>query len=174
MTTPPLSRKRRLWRGLVRFCMGLAILLLILRVSLPLWLPTVLDRVGASLGLQIRYGELDLRLFAGDLELRDLVVTTLPTADAAPSDSEPRALARVDYLAADLVMLDLFDGNVRVRQVSVGRADVVLERTADGAWNLPAMPSDPEAPKDEPEADPAGPADFRLPLWIDRVDVAAL
>ena len=174
MTTPPLSRKRRLWRGLVRFCMGLAILLLILRVSLPLWLPTVLDRVGASLGLQIRYGELDLRLFAGDLELRDLVVTTLPTADAAPSDSEPRALARVDYLAADLGMLDLFDGNVRVRQVSVGRADVVLERTADGAWNLPAMPSDPEAPKDEPEADPAGPADFRLPLWIDRVDVAAL
>lgn len=174
MTPPTLSRKRRLWRGLVRLCVGFAILLLIVRVSLPLWLPTVLDRVGASLGLEIRYGELDLRLFAGDLEVRDLVVTTLPPEGASTSESEPRTLARVDFLAADLGVLDLFDGNVRVRQVSVGRADVVLERTADGAWNLPTLPSDPDAPEDEPEEDPVGPADFRLPLWIDRVDVAAL
>lgn len=158
---------RRLVRFGVRATVVVLVVLLAVRLTLPLWLPGVVERATAGSDLDVQWGELDLRLLAGDIELRDVVVTTLDHTQG----SEP--LATVDYLAADLAMRDLLTGHVRLRRVSVGRAEVHLERDANGAWNLPnPAPSEEE---DEEEADePAGPADFGLPLELDRLDVAAL
>lgn len=157
---------RRVVRVAVRLLVVLVVLLCVVRLSHPLWLPGVVQRAGASAGLDIRYGELDLRLFAGDVELRDLVV------GVKAEDDTTRALADVDYLAVDVGMRALLAGELRLRRVSVGRAELHLERNAQGEWNLPAGGDD---EPDEPDADePSGPADFRLPLVIDRFDLAAL
>ena len=158
---------RRMVRFGVRAALLALVLLLALRATLHLWLPGVVERATAGADLDVRWGELDLRLLAGDIELRDLVVTTLDHAEG----SEP--LATVDYLAADLAMRDLLTGNLRLRRVSVGRAEVHLERAATGAWNLPAPAPAEEAEAEEEEA-PTGPTDFGLPLELDRLDVAAL
>ena len=172
---------RRLLTLLLRVLLVLVALLLVARMTHPLWLPSVVARAGAAAGLDVRYGDLDLRILAGDVELRDLTVrAATPEADGADLGDavpvQPRQLLEVDYLAADLSMRDLLTGGLRLRRVSVGRAEVTLERDTDGSWNLGDLAADDgdDGVDEGTDAAPDGPVDFRLPVALDRLDLAAL
>lgn len=160
--TPPRSRR---WR---RWLLWSVVLLLLLRLLIWLALPPVLTRVLAGAGFAARWERLDLSLLGGAVELWHLQL-------AAPDGAEPDV--RVEYIAADLDVLALLTGTLRVRRAEVDGADITLRRGADGVLHLcgqplagdPAGPPAPPPPEPTPARSPAdapAPWDFSPPLQV--------
>ncbi len=164
-TTAPAAtpRRRRRWRRLLWWLLGLLVLL---RLTIWVALPMVLDKVLRDLGFAARWERLDVSLLGGAVELWQLRLAE-PGADGAPG-TEHLAL---EYLVADLDVLALLQGQVRVRRAEVDGLRATLREDADGVLHLGplALGGGEPAPVAEPEpaaADPDRPLDLTPPLHV--------
>ncbi len=163
------SKLRRLWRWTWRGAFVLFALLVLARVTHPLWLPSVLDRVVADRGLELEYRDLDLSVLGGRVEL-----THLRLAPRGSSEGEAAPpLVLIHHADLDLNVLALLTGDIVVRRAVVDGLDVELELDSAGKWNFERYlaPTEGESPDQEAiaEAEPAtdGPLDFRLPFVVE-------
>ncbi len=164
------ARPRR-WR---KWCKRIAILAVVLiivgRLSLALWLPSVLASSVAGLGLDATYEDFDLSMLGGDVELRHVDVR-----DSARPDAEP--LAHIEYARLDIDISALWLFDLRVHRVEVDGLDVHLERAADGKWILPSPEaSETEGAPEEVEVEPEDaaepqPWDLSSPVQLDAVRI---
>ncbi|MCK4708249.1 MAG: hypothetical protein KAU21_06505, partial [Gammaproteobacteria bacterium] len=101
----------------------IALILLIIPVIIQFSIPYLLKQQGADTA-QIE--DINLNLFAGTFELKQLIMTT--------RDSEP---ARINHIAADLQMLDLFSSQVIVNELLINglKADVRRDNNGDISIN---------------------------------------
>jgi len=141
-------------------------------------LPSLLDRVGKGLGLEITFARLDLSLIGGTLELSGLDVARRPAEGAAASADD--RLVHLDQLALDWSSSALLLGRLHVRSVVVSGLTAKVARAQDGSFGLDGWTPPPDAdeppapPEPEPAAEPVdldAPFDFTLPLRVDRVRV---
>ena len=140
-------------------------------------LPSLLDRVGKGLGLEITFARLDLSLIGGTLELSGLDVARRPAEGAAASADD--RLVHLDQLALDWSSSALLLGRLHVRSVVVSGLTAKVARAQDGSvgldgWRPPDADEPPAPPEPEPAAEPVdldAPFDFTLPLRVDRVRV---
>lgn len=174
--------RRGLWRWTKRIVLALVVLLLLVRVSHPLWLPPVLDRLVASRGLALEYRDLDLSVLGGRVDLSRVTLAPRAEEDASPEVAPLPPIAVVEYVGLDLDVSALFTGAIVVHRAVVDGVRLEVERDADGAWNFErylaageeevaadaseaTKVADAEAPAEE------APLDFGLPV---RVEAAAL
>ncbi|MCP3916793.1 MAG: DUF748 domain-containing protein [bacterium] len=180
----------RLWRRrLLRIGLVLIALLVLIRVTIPLWLPPTLDRLVAGRGLALAYDDLDLSVAGGRLDLRGVRLSPRPE-DEQQDDARPLPLVGLEYLGFDLDVSALLTGTVRVHRVDVDGLRIEIERDASGRWNfedhLPAADSDEPAEADaesptesstregaEEAAEPR-PLDFGVPLELTALGVRSV
>jgi hypothetical protein len=141
-------------------------------------LPSLLDRVGKGLGLEITYARLDLSLIGGTFELRGLDVARRPAEGAAASADD--RLVHLDHLALDWSSGELLLGRLHVNSAVVSGLTAKVARAPDGSfgldgWSPPPDAAEPPAPPaPAPAAEPVdldAPFDFTVPLRVDRVRV---
>ena len=178
------QRPKKRFRKTRRLLGFVIVLALVLRVSLPLWLPQLIDRFAKDAGLVVRYDDLNLSLLGASVELWGLEIDLLE-----PVEGEGARILDLDYFAADVDSSALLMGEPILHRAEVGNLAVFLRRRADGTWQLAeAFASDPgnldqvasvepEAPGPGPKstADPEpAPFDLNLPLAIERLTVTSL
>jgi hypothetical protein len=162
---------------------------LVVRISLPLWLPPLIDGFAKSAGLVVRYDDLNLSLLGASVELWGLEVDLLE-----PVEGEGARVLDLDYLAADLDSSALLLGEAILHRAEVGNLAIFLRRRADGTWQLaeafvgettlaeelasadldpPSAAADPVDPKTSVDPEPV-PFNLNLPLAIERLTVTSL
>jgi len=141
-------------------------------------LPSLLERIGKGLGLEITYARLDLSLIGGTFELRGLDVARRPAEGAAASPDD--RLVHLEHLALDWNPGELLLARLHVNSAVVSGLTAKLARAPDGSlgldgWSPPPSAAEPPAPPaPAPAAEPVdldAPFDFTLPLRVDRVRV---
>ena len=127
-------------------------------------LPSLLDRVGKGLGLEITFARLDLSLIGGTLELSGLDVARRPAEGAAASADD--RLVHLDQLALDWSSSALLLGRLHVRSVVVSGLTAKVARAQDGSVGLDGWrPPDADEPPAPLEPEPAAePVDLDAPL----------
>jgi len=161
-------RRRKLIRILGKALLGLVLLLVIARLAAPIVLPSILAKVGRSLGLGIGYEALELSLLSGEVELRQLVVAPIEGGEA---------IVRLPYLKAAISPGSLLSGRPRIRRIEVDGLTVVLVRDQDGELALLKRIRHAQGPKadepkpPEPPAKPGPPPEIPsdLPIAVDEV-----
>ncbi|GJM22631.1 MAG: hypothetical protein DHS20C15_25460 [Planctomycetota bacterium] len=163
---PP--RRRRRWLLIV------ILVAVLLRITLSLALPSVLQSVAESQGFNADFEGLDLTLFGADIELRHLELTPVDGSEA---------WLHAEYLRIDLSMLALFSGDVLVRRVELDGLDIDLERDADtvrprGAGRGKVAAQDNQSASDDnsnetvsedPSDAPGEPPSLALPVRLDAL-----
>ncbi len=177
------KRPRGRWRRRFKFGLVLAATGLVgARIALPFALPSLLERTLAKQGLEGRYGQLDLSLLGGRLELWHLELAPLrDSEEEPPSAPAPDALAWLEYVVLDLDVSALFTGRFVAHRVEVDGLDLWLDRDEAGHWNTElvaaARPTDDE-PEPEESAEPAPeaaeqkerkPVNLSLPVRLDAL-----
>jgi len=108
------------WAGAI-----VAVVVVVLRIILWLFLPWILNKTMAQYGLEARYERLSLSLLTGDAELWHLVL--------APSDANT-PLADVEYCRADVSLVTLLTRRLVVHRIEIDGMDVNLTRAQDGTF----------------------------------------
>ena len=161
---PEAAPKRSRWRRLLRLVwrIGLVVLglLLILRLSHPLWLPGLVERLAAKRGLSLTYEDLDLELHLGRVSLTRVEVRQSPpkgdASDASAVEADATPLALLEHLNLDLDVSALFLADLRLHRAVVDGLELLLERDASGRWNLePLMTAAAEPSADPGDDEPA-------------------
>jgi hypothetical protein len=143
------STKRPWGKYLKRMAIGVLILAVLLRMAVPLALPSILNRIAAGQGLQIDYSKLDLSLFGGSMELWD--VSICPVEQSPQSEIEPAAelsrLGQMEFLTVDVDLSALLGGTLRAHRVEIDGLDVFAKRESlEAGWTwatlLPGETSD--------------------------------
>ncbi len=154
----------------LRVLLVLVALVLVVRIGAALALPSLLASWAESQDLQGRYERLDVSLLGGDLELWHL---ELAQPDGAVG-------LHVEYVRADVSVLDLLTGDLVVRRLELDGIDAHLERDAAGSFHFGALldggagtttsaGATPETPPEATTDTPPGPIDFSPPLTIDAM-----
>lgn len=157
MSSPRRARLRRL---LLRTALALVVLAVLLRAALPLALPRALAAWAESNGLRADYGELDLSLLGGSVDLWHLVIDRAePEPGAAP-------LLALEFATVDVDVSALFAGRLRIHRVEVDGLDLSLRRRADGSLDLPFGGGAPPEPAAAEEPGEPGPPPVALPLEL--------
>ncbi|HEX5009999.1 MAG TPA: DUF748 domain-containing protein, partial [Planctomycetota bacterium] len=161
-------RRRRNWR---RILLRLLIVLVALRLLLALMLSWLIHLGAGAAGLDATIGESSLTLLGGHVRLEAVELRPRAAAPDRGASSDVITLGAVD---ADLDMLALLGGTLRLVDVSVDDASIALSRGADGRWPLlDALSGGPTAPAPEraetAASAPHAPPDFRPPVEIDHL-----
>ncbi|QDV06805.1 hypothetical protein Poly30_23200 [Planctomycetes bacterium Poly30] len=195
------SRSRRavrgIWRWTKRIVIAVAVVLLIARATIGLWLPSLANRVAAPYDLHVTWEDLDLSILGLSLDLMGLRVVPLPETELAGDERDQylataQPLARLDDLGLDADVSALFRGDIRVHRVEVGGLETWLSRDAEGAWNFerhlptpapagsepeeattvepPKIEEAADAAEEAPAADPSA-IDFSSPVEISTIDL---
>ncbi|MCA8943050.1 MAG: DUF748 domain-containing protein [Planctomycetes bacterium] len=129
MTEPSATPKprRRLVRWLKRGVMVAFVLAVVVRVTLPLWLPEALAAALRESGIHVAYEDFDLSLLGGDVEFRHVDVSLADRGE----------LAHVEYACVDVDVSGFLFLEARVHRVELDGLDISLHRRADGSWDLP-------------------------------------
>ncbi|MBL8900433.1 MAG: DUF748 domain-containing protein [Planctomycetes bacterium] len=123
-SAPP--RRRRWRRWLLRGALGLALLLVVVRLALPWAVPYALERIAAGYGLEARLERLELALLHGEVGLSGL---SIHDPDLG------RDVLKLGFVRARIAWPDLFLGRLRLYRVDVDDLSVELERDAEGRWS---------------------------------------
>ena len=122
--TEKIEKKPRWWRRksmiVLMVLLGLAV---ILRVTIVLLLPTVMNKVAGTFKLQCHYDRLDLSLTGGNAAMWGFQL--LPREGGDP-------VLRADYLQGDISVLALLRGRLVVYRAAADGVDATFEREADG------------------------------------------
>jgi hypothetical protein len=152
-------RGPRRWR---RRLLQLALLAVLLRILLGLFLAPLLGWLAGFAGLLVTVGSASLSITGASLRLGDVVVRAAEAPDGAP-------LFAAHALALDVSSRLLLRGELGIVDVELAAARIALQRRADGTFVLPAAfgPAPVAAPPPAPAADEPPPAgDFRLPFHL--------
>ncbi len=168
MTKPTRRLRLKLPSGKIsRLLLLCFVLLLIGRLSLVWCLPWAMDRAAAYYGLRCEVGSLDLDIFAGDVEVWHLDLTTI---------SGDETVASLEYACAEIGVLSLFKGELVLNRAEIDGLDLLLERDSSGQWEL-LDPKEPKAPKNEnPVAtieDPPKKTDNKSQVKPDPIDLTS-
>ncbi len=152
-----------------RVLLGLALLLLVVRIALPYVIrPILVSQADAALAGRIALADLDLSLIRGGVTLRGLEVHVdeLPTAaeSASAARAEPTPpLFDAQRLWVQISWLGLLAKTLRVEELEIEGFHVRLERTAAGLTLPGPTPSDAEpATEVEPAPDAGGGSSWSL------------
>ena len=155
----------------VRVVLVVFALLLLARAGMGLLLSRAINRLAAPRGLVCEWRDIDASLLTGRGEVRFLELR--PRTEGEP---EPAILA-LEYAVFHLELVPLLLGELRLRRAEVDGVDLLIERDAQGAWNLARhMPLEEvlellEAPAEEREPAETKPLDLRPPLAIEALRV---
>ena len=145
-TSPARGPARRVasgvWRWTKRIALAAAVVLLVGRATIGLWLPMVANRAVAPYDLHVSWDDFDLSLLGLSLDLVGVRVVPLPESDgtegSSPTEEELaqiQPLARLDDLGFDADVSALLTGDLRVHRVEVSGLEAWVSRDADGLWN---------------------------------------
>lgn len=192
----PAGRFRRLlrgtWRWTKRIAIAVGVLLVVGRLTMPLWLGPAANAAAKGAGLHVSWADMDLSLLGLSVDVNGLRVVPLRDENGAERDAEAlrsaEPFALLDDLGADLDVSALLTGTLRAHRVEVGGLEAWLSRDAAGVWNFETFApagddleeptkQDPEAPA--PKADSSDPAedaaiDFSSPIEIASVAVGGV
>lgn len=170
------DRTRPRWRRWLRRIVVLGVgMLLILRVSQSIWLPSAVAWIGKTQGLEVRYADLDLALLQGEIQLEGLEVRPMDSDGDASSPGEALdPWFSLGHLRVDADISALFGARLRVHRIDIENVDLRVHRSEDGAVNwltwLEARSAEGEEdpPEEEEDGSPAEPAPlvFDLPLEV--------
>ncbi|MCE9592879.1 MAG: DUF748 domain-containing protein [Planctomycetes bacterium] len=152
-------------RRLFRLAIVLLVLAVGMRVAVYFLLPSILNKVGDTYGLQITFERQEMVLLGGDVGIWGLKV--------APKAGGP-ALFDADYVRGNISTIALIQGRLHALRVEADGVRMNLERTADG--RIPALenllapkPGTTPAVAPSPEVQPAKEMNFASPLQIDAL-----
>ena len=131
----PKGKRFSLRTWLVRGFWLALIVLVAGRLTLSLWLPPALRKVGHRMGVELTYQHLDLSLLGGRVSLRGLEAKSEPKSAADGSEIPAQTLAYFDYAVLDVSIPKLLRGSLRVHRAEVDGGTLHLERDAEGNWN---------------------------------------
>ncbi len=142
--------------------------LIAVRVALPEILRRVIiSQASEQLHARVDVGDVDLRLWRGGVALEDVAIRAAdaPPAPPPPEEADPAAppppfdehspILGFQRLAVELRYLPLFSRTIQVRELSLTRPRVALDRLASGDLNVMALvPDEPEAAEPTPVPTP--------------------
>ena len=177
------AKKKGRWKRILKWtALGLLLLVLVARLALPWVLPKVISRVAAQQGLEVHYGDLDLSLLTGGLQLWHVSIAKL-AEDGAAVESQ---LGDMEFLVVDLEVTSLLKGNLVARRVEVDGFDLYARRDSAGeGWQWQGL-GGPQAAEEEtaeeetaeePETDEPSepqPFDWDLGFQVDALRVQHL
>lgn len=118
-------------RRLLRTAIVLGVVALLLRIAVPLALPSILDSLAESGQCEASYEQLDFSVLTGQIELSHF---SLRGKDSA---GEEREALHAEYLIFDLDYSSILSGRPRVGRAEIDGLDVFIERTAAGQISTP-------------------------------------
>jgi len=165
------GRARRLLRGAFRWTRRIvvvvALVVVVARASMGLWLPRVVDAVTHPMGLDVAWQDLDLSILGVSADVTGLRVVALEDENGERRDeaalAAARPIARLDDIGFDVDVSGLLAGERRIHRVEVSGLEAWIERDADGTWSferfLPAPAEQGEESADDVASEDAEPAD---------------
>ncbi|MEM7233009.1 MAG: hypothetical protein AAF517_12570, partial [Planctomycetota bacterium] len=168
------AKPKRSWRRrLLRFGVGLLIVLVILRFALVAALPSIVNSVLSEHGLVYSCERLSLSVLAGDIELW--------RAEIREEGKETPALS-LEYVDADLSVLDLLTGSLVVHRAEVDGLDLAVSRNAEGKLFFAGVDLEslsqggaeevvPEVEEEQEEEEETEALTFDSPLQLDALRV---
>lgn len=153
---------KRSWRKWFKRCaVILVVLAVLLRIAVPLALPSILNSIAEGQGLQVTYSKLDLSIFNGSVELWDVSVRPLEedteegteesTDGEASSDGD--RLGQMEFLTLDVDISALLGGTLRAHRVEIDGLDVYAKRESlQAGWTWEALLPGETVPDGEAEA----------------------
>lgn len=134
--------------------------LIVLAIAIPLFInvnsfrPQIESRLTASLGRNVKVGNLSLSLLSGGVRADDLSI-----ADDPKFSKEPFVKAKSLKVGVELMPL-IFSKQLNVTEIVIDQPDINLLRNQAGVWNFSSLGS--QAEKSKPAEPSSGPSNLSV------------
>ena len=144
---PARRLRRRMLRWTRRAVLGVMLLALVARLTMPLWVGPLVREFAAGRGLHVSWADADLSLIGLSLDVSGLRVIPLEDESGAPRDHRAlRATAPIvllDDVGVDLDASALLTGRLEAHRIEVSGLEAWVHRNESANWNLaPHLTSD--------------------------------